>query len=59
MLNGFPNNVSYSASELRKTKEKVQKYIILRISDRFTKNKIFYYKVHWKYAKNNKSSWEP
>jgi hypothetical protein len=58
MLNGFPN-VSYSASELRKTKEKVEKHIILRISDRFKKNGKTFYKVHWKDAKNNKPSWEP
>ena len=58
ILNGFPN-VSYSASELRKTKEKVEKHIINRISDRFKKNGQTYYKVHWKDAKNNKPSWEP
>jgi hypothetical protein len=58
MLNGF-NNVSYDASQLRKTKEKVEKHIINRISDRFKKNGQTYYKVHWKDAKNNKPSWEP
>jgi len=58
MLNGFPN-VSYSGSELRKTKDKVEKHIINRISDRFKKNGQTYYKVHWKDAKNNKPSWEP
>ena len=58
MLNGFPN-VSYSASELRKTQDKVEKHIINRISDRFKKNGITYYKVHWRDSKNNKPTWEP
>ena len=58
ILNGFPN-VSYSASELRKTKDKVEKLIVLKLSDRFKKNGQTYYKVHWKDSKTNKPSWEP
>ena len=51
--------MSYSASELRKTKDKVEKLIVLKLSDRFKKNGITYYKVHWKDSKTNKPSWEP
>jgi hypothetical protein len=51
-------NVSYAEAELLRAKESVEKFVVRKIIDKMTKNKIVYYNVWWKGKLKKDSTWE-